>query len=285
MFTIPLCLLLLTLPSLQGDAPLPEQRAFMEELRKSMSTPDKLLSEYTYTYKEMETTLDSAGKAKKTEMNVYQVINGAEPWETYERQIIKNGNSLTDKELQKQDLKERERVQKERSKRAKWSEEKRRQEREKADQKDRETNDDVFASFEYQLVGREYVNGRPTILVNFKPNRSYKPKTDDARELQHVAGRLWISEDDHQLAKLEAEVIEPIKFLGGFLAKLQKGSTVAFELQKINDEIWLPVRGQIVYDARVLLLKGMRGRVDVEFSDHKKFNVDTTLEFKGPVNN
>ena len=38
---------------------------------------------------------------------------------------------------------------------------------------------DIFAAFEYQLVRREVVSGLPTILVNFKPNKNYKPKTDD----------------------------------------------------------------------------------------------------------
>jgi hypothetical protein len=284
MLMVPICLLLLSFPSpQQQDAPLPEQRAFLEAFRKALSLPDQLLSQYTYTFKETETALDSGGKPKKTETNVYYVIHGAEPWQTYERRIIKNGVALTEKELEKQDRKERERVEKERSKRAKWSEAKRREEREKTEKEERETTDDVFASFTFELVKRELLNGQSTILVNFKPNRSYKPKTSEAKQLQHAAGHVWISEDDHQLAKFEAEVIEPITFGAGLLAKLQRGSTVKFEQQKINDEIWLPVRAEIVYDARVLLLKGMRGRVNVEFSDHKKFNVDTILEFNAPI--
>jgi hypothetical protein len=265
------------------ERPLPDKAAFLEEFRKTLRTPDKLLSQYSYTFKETEVSLDSAGKPKKTEVNVYEVTHGAEPWQTYERQVTKNGVPVTDKDLEKQDRKENERVEKEKRKRAKWSEAKREEERAKAEKKDRETDDDLFASFEYELVQREILNGRSMIRVNFKPNRTYKPKTREAKQFSHVAGRVWISEEDHHLAKIEAEVIEPIKFVGGLLAKLQKGSTLSFELQKINDEIWLPVRGEILFDARVLLLKGMKGRVILEFSDHKKFNVDTNLQFKLPV--
>ena len=270
--------LLLASPQLE-DRPLPDSTTFMQEFRKTLSTPDKLLSQYTYTYKETEISIDSKGKPTKTETTVYQVTNGAESWQTYERKISKNGVPLTEKELAKEDREERERVEKETRKRANWSDAKRREEKQKEETKDRETADDIFASFDYQLVRREMLHGLPTILVTFKPKTTYKPKTDDAKQLQHIAGRIWIAEDDHQIAKFEAEVIEPIKFIGGLLAKLQTGSTVQFELQKINEEIWLPIRGQIVYDARVLLLKGMRGRVEVEFSDHKKFNVDTILNF------
>jgi hypothetical protein len=268
---------------LAQDRPLPDKATFIEEFRKQLSTPDQLLSQYTYTYKETEITLDSAGKPKKTETDVYQVVHGAERWETYERQIVKKGKPVSEVELEKQDRKERQRVEKERSKRARWSEEKRRREKAKTEEEERKTNDDVFASFNYDLVRRDILHGRPAILVNFKPNKLYRPKTGEAKQLQHVAGRIWISESDHQLAKLEAEVVEPIKFGAGILAKLQKGSTVQFELQKINDEIWLPVRGEILYDARVLMLKGMKGRVIVEFSDHRKFNVDTNLQFNAPA--
>jgi hypothetical protein len=203
-----------------------------------------------------------------------------EEWQTYERQISKNGDPLTQKELEKQDGKEKERVEKETRKRASWSEPKRQQEKAKAEREERESTDDIFATFEYQVVRREMLNGVSAILVNFKPKKNYKPKTGDAKNLQHVAGRAWIAEDDHQLVKLEAEVIDQIKIGAGLLAKLQKGSTLALEMLKINDEIWLPVKFEMLLNGRLLLLKGLNMRIIVEFFEHKKFNVDTILDFR-----
>jgi hypothetical protein len=273
-------LLLLTLAPRQTDKPLPDQATFLAEFRKNLTTPQKLLSQYTYTYKETEITLDSKGKAKKTETNVYHVINGAEDWQTYEKKISKNGVPLPQNELEKEDRKERERVEKETRKRASWSEAKRQQEKAKAERQERESADDVFATFDYQFVRRDMINGVSTILVNFKPKVGYKPKTSDAKDLQHVSGRLWISEDDHQFVKLEAEVIDAIKIAGGLLAKLQKGSTLTLELRKINDEIWLPEKFEMAINGRLLLLKGLNMRIVLEFSEHKKFNVDTILNFE-----
>src|SRR5215469_4366499 len=166
------CFLLLA-AILQQDRPLPDQAAFMEQFRQKLTTPQKLLSQYTYTEKETEITLDSKGNARKTETNIYHIINGAEQWQTYERQIVKNGVPLTDKELEKEDQKERERVEKETRRRASWSEAKRQDEKTKAERKEREEADDIFASFDYQLVRREMVNGVSTILVNFKPELNY----------------------------------------------------------------------------------------------------------------
>jgi hypothetical protein len=276
------CFLLLAAILQQYDRPLPDQAAFMEQFRQKLTTPQKLLSQYTYTEKETEITLDSKGNARKTETNIYHIINGAEQWQTYERQIVKNGVPLTDKELEKEDQKERDRVEKETRKRASWSEAKRQEEKSKAERKEREEADDIFAAFDYQLVRREMLNGVSTILVNFKPKQNYKPKTNDARQLQHVAGRVWIAEDDHEFVRLEAEVIDAIKIGAGLLARLQKGSMMNAELRKINDEIWLPAKFELLLNGRLLLLKGLNMRIAVEFSDHKKFNVDTILNFQEP---
>ena len=277
---LPTCFLLFAALHQEHDKPLPEQTSFMEEVRKNLHGPDKLLSRYTYTEKETEITLDSKGKIKKTETNLYHMFHGAEEWQTYERRISKNGVPLTQKELEEQDRKEKERVDKETRKRASWSEAKRQQEKAKTEREERESADDIFATFEYQLVRREMINGVSTILVNFKPKKNYKPKTGDAKELQHVAGRFWIAEDDHEFVKLDAEVIDQIKIGAGLLAKLQKGSTLGIELRKINDEIWLPVKFEMSLNGRLLLLKGLNMRIIVEFSEHKKFNVDTILDFR-----
>src|SRR5436190_16928611 len=139
-----LCLLVLILRFQEADRPLPNQAGFMEAFHHNLHTPDKLLSQYTYTEKETESKRDSKGKITSTETNVYQVINGAEDWESYQRQIVKKGVPLTPQELEKQDRKEQERVEKERRKRAGWSEAKREQEKAKKDREERETTDDIF---------------------------------------------------------------------------------------------------------------------------------------------
>ena len=77
------------------------------------------------------------------------------------------------------------------------------------------------------------------------------------------------------------EVIDPISIGLGILAKLQKGASIVAERQKFNDEIWLPMRTEITLNARVLLLKGFNIRLINEYSEHKKYTVDTILKFSG----
>jgi len=255
----------------------------MDDFRKTLHRDGTLLSQYTYTEKETKTVFDSNGKPTKTETNVYQVIRGAEEWQTYRRHISKNGVALTDNELEKQDREEQKRVEKEARKRANRSESKREQEKAKADQKEKELLDEVFAIYDVQLIGREEFDGITTVLVTFKVRPGYKPKSREGKILQHVAGRAWIAEDDHQMAKLEAEITDPISIGAGLLAKVQKGSKLTFERRKINKEIWLPVRVDASLNGRLLLLKGINMREVTEYSDHKKYTVDTQLKFGEPV--
>jgi len=272
-------LLLPTLPLHAQERPLPDPAGFIAEFRKTLHSDDKLLSQYTYTDKETRLSLDSKGNIKSTEVNVYQVFRDEEEWKTYRRQIVRKGVPVSEKELAKQDREEKDRVAKETNKRGKQSEEKRKQEQAKADREEQEMLDDVFAMYDYQFIRRDIINGASTVLLTFTPKANFKPGTRDGKILQHIGGRAWISEDDHQLARLEAEILDPISIGAGILAKLQKGSTLTFERRKINDEIWLPVRAEILLNAKVLLLKGFNMREVSEFSEHKKFGADIQLIF------
>jgi hypothetical protein len=115
--------------------------------------------------------------------------------------------------------------------------------------------------------------------VTFKPKADFKPKTREGKALQHIGGSAWIAEDDHELARLEAEIIDPISIGAGILAKVNKGSTVVLERRKINGEIWLPVKTEATLNAKVLMLKGYNLREVSEYSEHRKFGVDVQLIF------
>jgi hypothetical protein len=276
------CLLLLIGLFRQDQEPLPDPHAFMAEFRKTLHSDNKLLRQYTYTEKETELSLDGKGNTTKTKVDVYQIFHGVEDWQTYERQTVKNGKPLTAQELEKEDRDEKQRVAKETAKRAKESEAKRSEKKAKEDREENEALDDIFSMYDIQLLRRESVNGVSTIVVSFKPKPNYKPKTSDVKNLQHIAGNAWIAEDDHELVKIQAEVTDSISLLAGFVAKVQKGTTLLLERRRINDEIWLPVRAEARINGRLLLLKGINIGYVVEYSDFQKFSVDTNLQFGEP---
>src|SRR5215831_11938855 len=246
--------LFLTLWRQEPVKPLPDPSQFLAEFRKTLHSDDTLLSQYTYTETEKQISLDGNGNAKKTDISIYQVLHRAGSGRSYRRLITKNGVPISQSELEKRDRDEEERAAKNQIESESL---KRQQEKAKRDREEQETLDDIFAMYTMRMLGREMIDGIPTIAVTFSANPNYKPKTRGGKILQHIGGRAWIAEDDHELARLEAQVNDPISIGAGILAKLQKGSTVNFERRKINNEIWLPVKVDAALNARLLLIKGL----------------------------
>ena len=259
--------------------PLPEPGPFFAEFRKTLRSDQTLLRQYTYTDKETHITLDSNGHAKATEVSVYQILHGDRLEDRYRRLISKNGVPVSEQELTKRDRQEEERETKAQEKNDRESDQRRQTDKEKEDRKEQEIMDDIFAMYQVQMLNREPVGDVSTILITFAPKPNYKPRTSEGKMLQHISGRAWISEQDHELAKLETQVNDPISIGAGILAKLQRGSTLNFERRKINNEIWLPVKVEVNLNARLLLFKGFNFRQIDEYSDHKKYTVDTILKF------
>ncbi len=278
--------LLLLLLVFQNDAkPLPDKQSFLAELRKSLHTDSVLLSTYTYTEKRTTIRLDSSGKPKDTEVNAFQVFPGSCERLGYRRQIVKDGVSVPQKELEKQDREHQKKV--ESGARGGGDRRGRPFQGQRGgscqnNANDEKIIDDLFGVYDIQMLGREDIAGHAAVLVSFKPRSSYKPQTRQGEILKHVAGRAWVSEDDHQLARVDAEVIDDVSIGFGILAKLKKGTRIVAERQKFNDEIWLPSRTEVSLAARVIF-KGYNLRQIVEYSEHKKFSVDTKLNFSEEV--
>src|SRR4030095_14962745 len=97
----------------------------------------------------------------------------------------------------------------------------------------------ILQALDFQLVRREVIDGHQTILLSFKPKPKYKPEDDLTKILYHTQGHVWVSEDDYEMVKIEAQVIDPLSFGLGLLAKVQTGSMGVFEWRKVNDEIWM----------------------------------------------
>jgi len=66
-----------------------------------------------------------------------------------------------------------------------------------------------------------------------------------------------------------------MKFAGGLLANLQKGTNFIAEQEFVNNEVWLPTYQEAHVGIRVLLVKGFKVNEVTRYSDYKKFNVDT----------
>ena len=121
---------LLLLQSLAPDTkPLPDRTSFLIEFQVKRPGLYKLAgamndvnveSQYTYTETSAEISLDSKGNTRSTKRQVVDHIPTRVPGYIYQRQIVKDGVPLSQKELEKQDKKHAEDLAKAEAARQKW---------------------------------------------------------------------------------------------------------------------------------------------------------------------
>ncbi len=261
--------------------PLPDTRAFLDEVRLNLRSDNALLEQYTFSEIYTEHKLDSKGAVKKTKVETYEVYPSAEAGRLYRRLVARDGRKLSEEELAAQDRKQEEKTERRARRRAEEDEAARARRRAKEEEKRQEEQavvDEVFRMDEIRIVGREMVDGRPTIILDFQPKPGFKPVTEGGQVIQKLAGQAWVDEEDRQLVRLEARLLDTLGVGPIRVARLQKGASAYFQRRKVNGEIWLPTEARFTGAAKVLLVFGSRVDIFSRYSDYKKFSVGTEEE-------
>ena len=105
--------------------------------------------------------------------------------------------------------------------------------------------DDLFLVYDIRMERRESLNGHETIVFSLTPRPDAKPRTREGSQMRKFAVRAWVSESDRELVRVDAEAIDTLSMGFGLLARLHKGAMLSFLRTKVNDEVWLPVTGQL----------------------------------------
>jgi hypothetical protein len=278
-----LCLIATASPAQQR--PLPDQQVFLQEVRKRLDTDDQRQSGYMYVQTRRDQKLDKAGRATDESVRVsesYPSLPGESRWS---RMLSKDGKPVPPTELEKADVDRRKHVEEYARKLAKDPEKERvkeERERERARRERGEAVDGVFRIFDVRMLGREIVDGHDTIQFSLTPRPGVKPRTRIENIIRNFSGRAWVSESDYELVHLEMEAIDTVSLGFGLLARVHKGSRASFQRRKVNDEVWLPAVASYSFSARVGLVAVMRQGAIVEYSNYKKFGVDTSTTIAPP---
>jgi hypothetical protein len=144
------------------------------------------------------------------------------------------------------------------------------------EEKQHEPLHEIPDAFFLRMAPGEKLDGRDMYVVDATPKPGYKPKSKSAFFLPKVKARFWIAKQDYQCVKLEFETLDTIAW-GGFVARVGKGTRLRVELTRVNDEVWLPKRILLAGTARILLVKGYTGELDLTYSGFKKFTVDSRV--------
>jgi len=286
-FLVALAIVLASFQPLRSqEAPLPDAHAFETEVKKRLKTDSTLQADYAFSERQTEQKLDGSGKVKEQHVQVFEVYPPLPGEEPYRRLIEEDGKPVPADKLAKKDRERQRKVEeyaRTAANRTPADREKAQREYEKSMRERSDDIEDIFNVFDVRMTGREQIDGHGTIAFTLTPRADARPRTDSGKIMQHFTARAWISESEYELVKVSVEVVEPISFGFGLLARLQTGGTAAFQRRKVNGEAWLPANMTYSGSGRVLLLRTLRLAGSSEFFNYRKFSVATETTIGEPV--
>jgi hypothetical protein len=228
-------------------------------------------SRKNYTYQERtqmrEFTRDGREAKSRSETSDVMILGGR----PYERLTARNDRPLPAAEARKQQQK----LDKELAKRQQESPaERTRYQKERAE--DRAFIREIPEAFTFRFVETSTVSNQPAWVIEALPKPGYRPVHVQAKNFAKVRAKIWIEQATYHWVRLDAEVLDTIS--AGFgLLRVAPGGTLHFEQTRVNDEIWLPSSILVRFDARLALVKKLRGEFEARYSNYQKFQSDSKI--------
>ena len=257
-----------------------DPRALIEKSLQRERRDDELARQYAY----LETSTEQEWKngqrtRQQTETHEIMSLYG----QPYRRLVAKDGKPLSAAEQKKEQAK-LDKLAAERAKEtpaqtekrvARYAEERRRQ---------RAFLQEIPRAYSFQMAGETRLNGRDVWMIDGTPLPDYRSRDSRAKMLNKFKGRFFVAKEDGTLLRLEAEAIESVSF-GLVLARLEKGARFSLEKTRVNNELWMPMRIKVDFDARLALLKKIKVDVQIDYSDFRKFQSESKMIAVTPLEN
>jgi hypothetical protein len=272
--------------SAQGtSAPLPDPTGFSRKVREAVRLDYELQKNYTYVEKRRDVKLSRLGKVTVGPLRTFEVYPSNMPGKTYKRLIAIDGVPLAPAELAQRDAEHRERMtaEAERNKNETPGQRAQRQYQEGKDRREREAlMNDAFNVFEAKLVGRENVDGQQLVVATLTPLDNAKTTTREGKWMKKFHGRIWVSEADYQVARIEMEALEDLTIGWGVVGRIHEGTRLVFARRKVDGETWLPAEMRLEASGRTLLFRKFKIDMVTEYSDYRRWSVGTSITYTTP---
>jgi len=131
-------------------------------------------------------------------------------------------------------------------------------------------------AFTFRLVGNDAVSNHPAWMIEARPKPGYRAVHSQAKNFAKVRATIWIEQETYHWVKVDADVLNTIS-VGFGLLRIAPGSSMHFEQTRVNEEIWLPSSMLVRFEARLALLKVLRGEYDIRYSNYRKFQSDSKI--------
>jgi len=146
----------------------------------------------------------------------------------------------------------------------------------------------TFDPGQYALAGREPVEGRDTLRIEYyptklfregraRPNRQLRRRDEDVDEKMNKASivTLWIDEATRQILRYELDNAD-LDFLPARWVVRPEGVNASMRMAEVFPGVWLPRTLSVRFDAAVAIGK-VTARYDVDYHDYRLAEVTTRL--------
>ena len=123
-------------------------------------------------------------------------------------------------------------------------------------------NRELMRRYRTTLVGAEELRGHDCWVIRFEPREGPLPEVRRMdKALNRSEGRIWITQDGYNMARVSFEMREPVRYMWGVLATLRSVAGQA-DFEMVRSDLWMPKKLLLELDLTVLLgVKDIRRRV------------------------
>ena len=120
-----------------------------------------------------------------------------------------------------------------------------------------------------------YVPGQPQpesaastqVVIDFRPDPAFHPPTMFADLLTGLEGRMWIDADSKRVTRIQAQIIRPVNFGFGVVARLAPGGTIEFEQANAGGNRWVYSHLVENFSVRAMMVKTIPENTRMSASD------------------
>jgi hypothetical protein len=239
------------------------------------------LPDYTYRIDDEEKHLNADGSVKSTSVETREAMNlyGGH----FERVVRKNGQDLPPGKARAEQAKFDKAVEEQRRRFEQWHAEaqaKRDEAIKKAVAQKTACQEQFLKLYDARLAGSESVNGRPAWIVELHPQPGPAPAAacgGDLRVMAKFRIKVWIDQEEHRWARLEAENMAPVAF-GKILFRVPAGAAYFwYEQVRHEDGVWLVSRDRVRAYAKVMLAAPYRIDETETYSGYRKYQAESRV--------
>jgi hypothetical protein len=109
-------------------------------------------------------------------------------------------------------------------------------------------------------------HGELEIVMDYEPNRNWKPPTTTSGALTGLKGRMWIDAKTRQLVRMEGTIFQGVNFGWGMIAHVYPGGKLVLEQTNAGEQRWIFTHFTEQVAVRALMVKtvNIHANVDAE---------------------